>query len=122
MIVGDALMDKQIKVENLGKNIKYVRENVCNMTQNKFSESVNISIDQLQKIEQGSSLPSVPSLFVIASQAKVPIDLLAKDDIDSSKLYSIIYLMSEIEKYDKTLIESTFEMLIAVYNKMRNEI
>jgi len=108
------------KVECLGKNIQFIRKEICHMTQLEFSESIHISIEQLQKIEQGKSLPSVPSLFAIADYAKVPVDLLAKDDINSSKLYSIIFLMKEIEKYNSIFIECTCDMLLTVYNKIRN--
>lgn len=113
-------MNEKKKVEHLGKNIKYVRENICHMTQRKFSESVNISVEQLQKIEQGNSLPSVPSLFAIAKYANVPIDLLSRDDIEPSKLYTIIYLMKEIKKYDSALIDNIGDMLLALHNEIQN--
>lgn len=115
-------MNEQRKVEYLGKNVKYIRNNICHMTQGQFAEAVNISIEQIQKIEQGNSLPSVPALFAIADFAKVPIDLLAKDDINSSKLFSMIALIQEIEKYDKNLIDHTIEVLISTYNKIRNDL
>jgi len=113
-------MNQKAGIEHLGKNIKYIRKNICHMTQSEFSESVNISTEQLQKIEQGSSLPSVPSLFAIADYAKIPIDILSKDDISSSKLYTIIFLMKELENYDNTFIENIGETLLAIYSKIRN--
>ncbi len=112
-------MEEQRKVENLGKNVKYIRNNICHMTQNKFSEAVNISVEQIQKIEQGNSLPSVPSLFAIADFAGVPIDFLAKDDIRTSKLFTIIELMQEIEKHDDSQLDNAIDVLMSVYTKIR---
>lgn len=114
-------MDGKRKVENLGKNIKYARMKISDMTQNEFAEAVNLSYEQIQKIEQGNSLPSVPSLFAIADFTGVPLDLLAKDDIKSSKLYSLLALMEEIDKYDDTFIDSTVEVLMSIYSKIRSQ-
>lgn len=113
-------MEEQRRVEYLGKNIKYVRKNICHMTQNEFSEAIHLSVDQLQKIEQGVSLPSVPSLFAIAEYANIPIDFLSKDDITSSKLYSVITLMDEINKSDKDLIDNVLIMLQELNIKIRS--
>ena len=114
-------MSEQRKIENLGKNVKYIRNNICHMTQTAFSEAINISLEQLQKIEQGNSLPSVPKLFAISDYAKIPIDLLAKDDITSAKLFSIVSLMQEIEKHDVALLDNTLDILMSIYEKIRND-
>ena len=105
-------------VNYLGKNIKYFRENYLHVTQDKLSESANISVVQLQYIEQGRGMPSVPSLFALANSLKVPIDYLAKDDCKASQVFTISKLIKEISKTDDALLDNLTELLISIKSKL----
>ena len=115
------LMNYKSSVENLSKNIKFVRTNICHLTQEKFAEAVNLSIEEIQKIEQGGSLPSTASLFAIANFTNVPLDFLGKDDIKVSELYTVIALMNELEKHNKDYVTDVCGAIVSMYTRIRSE-
>ncbi len=114
-------MSKIYNVDGLGKNIKYVRMNICHMTQEKFSEAVNLSVEQLKKIETNASLPSIASLFSIADYANIPLDLLCRDDIKASEIYTVITLMEELKEHDENYIHGICDIMTSLYTRLRND-
>lgn len=65
-------MDEQLFYVNLGKRIKYLREN-AHLTQEKLAEKAGISLDYLGKIEVNISKPGLKTLIKIADALQLPV-------------------------------------------------
>ncbi len=57
---------------HVGHHIRLARQ-MRNMTQSELGERINLTFQQVQKYEYGSSRISVPTLFLIAQTLAVPI-------------------------------------------------
>lgn len=55
------------------------------MTQERFAESLNVSVDFLSLVERGINAPSFETLERIAKRLKVPVAELFKFDTDSRR-------------------------------------
>ncbi|HDH07629.1 MAG TPA: XRE family transcriptional regulator, partial [Candidatus Moranbacteria bacterium] len=44
------------------------------LTQSKFAELVNLSVDSIGKIERGVTIPTIDTLYKIASALKIPVE------------------------------------------------
>ncbi len=65
-------MDEKLFYENLGKRIKYLREN-AHLTQEKLAEKSGISLDYLGKIEVCINKPGLKTLLKISNALEIPI-------------------------------------------------
>lgn len=70
----------------LGQKIKHIR-NSMNLTQETFSELINLEIPNLSKIENGKSYPSMPTLRNIINACKIePNDLFDTSFYDNPEM------------------------------------
>ncbi len=68
-------MNEQELYINLGKKIKYLREN-AHLTQEKLAELAGISLDYLGKIEVNINKPGLKTLIKISNALSIPIKAL----------------------------------------------
>lgn len=65
-------MNEDLIYKNLGKRIKFLREN-ANLTQEKLAEKCGISLDYLGKIEVCINKPGLKTVIKIANALNIPI-------------------------------------------------
>lgn len=65
-------MDEKELYKQLGKRIKYLREQ-ANLTQEKLAEKSGISLDYLGKIEVNINNPGLKTLIKLSNALNVPI-------------------------------------------------
>lgn len=59
--------------KDICKRIREIRKSL-KLTQSQFSELVNLSEDSIGKIERGVTIPTIDTLYKIASGLKMPIE------------------------------------------------
>ena len=105
---------------NVGKRIAYYRRDK-GMTQRDLADCLNISYQSVSKWEAGSSLPTVDTLYEIASILNVSVDSLLNEDwweqrwisyqdtgLNTQKLYTLKKRIQELNSTDERLISARY--------------
>lgn len=58
----------------IGNNIYHLRKTILGMSQEEFSEVVNVSKDTISNIERGRYLPNVATLVSVSNATDISID------------------------------------------------
>lgn len=102
-------MDDNVKLLTLGQNIREIRMNL-NMTQDEFSEKINITPNFLSKVENGNAGVSLDTVINICTLAKCPSATLFKGIID----FPTIGQYELLSKADKLLIDNLITRLLSI--------
>ncbi|MBR1770814.1 MAG: helix-turn-helix transcriptional regulator [Lachnospiraceae bacterium] len=106
--------------KNVGKRIAYYRRDK-GMTQKDLADCLNISYQSVSKWEAGSSLPTVDTLYEIASILNVSVDFLLNEDwweqrwiryqdtgLNTGKLYTLKNRIQELNSTDERLVSARY--------------
>lgn len=102
-------MDNDVKFLTLGQNIREIRTSL-NMTQDEFSEKINITSNFLSKVENGNVGISLDTVINICTLAKCPSATLFKGIID----FPTIGQYELLSKSDKLLIDNLITRLLNI--------
>lgn len=92
----------------LGKNIQEIRQSL-NMTQEKFSENLNITPNFLSKVENGNAGISIDVAIKICNLANCSANILFKNIVTPSDIPNKYDLLN---KRDKSVIEKMIDCLL----------
>lgn len=62
-------------------NLKYIRERILKLSQNKFSEYINVNQSNVARWEDGSRTPSIDAVIDISEKVNIPLDALVGKDL-----------------------------------------
>jgi transcriptional regulator with XRE-family HTH domain len=69
------LKRERVKLRSFGEKLKRIRTK-CGLTQDKFADEMNISLDTVKNWEQGYNYPSIDMLVSISEYFKCDLDYL----------------------------------------------
>ena len=104
-------MTGEIDYTALGTRIREYREK-ANLTQEKLAEICALSAAHIGHIERGTRIPSLDTMYKIAVNLQVSIDVLLSDSYADESLYNIDNIVKNKEKLKlKDLVANTRMML-----------
>lgn len=76
ILQGDKMNDQIIKkdVSNIGKNVRKIRKQELNQTQEEFAELIDMSKDTISNIERGQVIPTMICMVRISNATNKSVD------------------------------------------------
>lgn len=100
---------------DLGRRIREERQRL-NLTQEKLSETINVSTTYIGQIERGERCPTLETLIKISNSLGVSIDYLLHDSVISSSTT----LMNLWIQLTQDLSDNEMEMIIELIKVIKN--
>jgi transcriptional regulator with XRE-family HTH domain len=106
-------LSDEINYTALGERIRGFREK-AKMTQEKLSEICNLSAAHIGHIERGTRIPSLDTMFKIATTLNISIDVLLMDSYaeDEKNLCSLTDIVNNKRKLNLKYLVSNVKILI----------
>jgi len=94
---------------DIGKSIRKIRREECNMNQTEFSELIGISQTYLSQIENNKKTPNISVLERMAHEANVPLSIvfwfgISEADVCPEKREHFRFLKPSIDKMIESII------------------
>ena len=100
---------------DLGRRIREERQKL-NLTQEKLSESINVSTTYIGQIERGERCPTLDTLIKISNSLGVSIDYLLRESVTPSSTA----LMNLWIQLTRDLSDNEMKMIIELVNVIKN--
>lgn len=100
---------------DLGRRIREERQKL-NLTQEKLSESINVSTTYIGQIERGERCPTLDTLIRISNSLGVSIDYLLQESVTPSSTV----LMNLWVQLTRDLSDNEMKMIIELVNVIKN--
>ncbi|PNV60803.1 XRE family transcriptional regulator [Clostridium sp. chh4-2] len=100
---------------DLGRRIREERQKL-NLTQEKLSESINVSTTYIGQIERGERCPTLDTLIRISNSLGVSIDYLLRESVTPSSTA----LMNLWIQLTRDLSDNEMKMIIELVNVIKN--
>lgn len=100
---------------DLGRRIREERQKL-NLTQEKLSESINVSTTYIGQIERGERCPTLDTLIRISNSLGVSIDYLLRESVTPSSTV----LMNLWVQLTRDLSDNEMKMIIELVNVIKN--
>ena len=102
------LKRERVKLRSFGEKLKRIRTK-CGLTQDKFADEMNISLDTVKNWEQGYNYPSIDMLVSISEYFKCDLDYLIGQQSMPNKEFSHIADMIGISERAAALLVNAKE-------------
>ncbi len=101
---------KELNIK-IGERIKKSREQAC-LTQEKFAEIIDVSVQYVSDLERGKTGTSIPTLIKICNALHVSSDYLLFDRKESTHLSGLIGKLQTLPENELSIIEDGINILI----------